>query len=272
MSVRICTITSSVFNRVSLGGGMSMMRRSKPGGKNWSAAGPVPGAGPGACCGGNRMPPCVVSTTGGGLSAASWTVLVRLRITCACCADNEARSSGDNSSSEARSSGDNSSSEASSPSDDGGDGGKGGDSGDGSRPVFTNTQVGSVQPATIDGNAGGFDDEFGLLSAMNGLTVLPGPPLALPLAEELVMVPTGKLEPGIEPGWKLTNCALQPAKPPTALSVPLVALPDAVEQSMLPKLAPTKPPTMLLLPLPVTLPLALDCSIKPRLVPTKPPR
>ena len=134
-------------------------------------------------------------TTGAVLSAASWIVLVRLRITCACCADNEARSSGDNSSSE-----------ASSLSDDGGDGGKGGKGGkgcdggrDGSRPVFTNTQVGSVQPATIEGNAGGFDDEFGLLSAMNGSTVLPEPPLAVPLAEELVMVPTGKLEPGIDP-------------------------------------------------------------------------
>jgi hypothetical protein len=107
---------------------------------------------------------------------------------------------------------------------------------------------------------------------MNELTVLPAPPLAVPLAEELVMVPTGKLEPGIEPGWKLTNWALEPAKAPTALSALLVALPDALEESMLPKLAPTKPPTMLLLPLPVTLPLAVDSSIKPRLVPTKPPR
>ena len=34
MSVRICTITSSVFNRVSFGGGMSMIRRSMPGGRN----------------------------------------------------------------------------------------------------------------------------------------------------------------------------------------------------------------------------------------------
>ena len=264
MSVRICTITSSVFRRVSFGGGMSMMRWSMPGGRNGlPAAGPVPvpGAVPGACCGGSRMPPCVVFTTGAVLSAASWIVLVRLRITCACCANNEARSSGDNSSSE-----------ASSLSDDGGDGGKGGNSADGSRPVFTNTQVGSVQPATIEGNAGRFDDEFGLLSAMNGSTVLPAPPLAVPLAEELVMVPTGKLEPGIDPGWKLTNWALEPAKPPTALSAPLAALPDALEPSMLPKLAPTKPPTMLLLPLPVTLPLAVDCSINPRLVPTKPPR
>src|SRR4249919_2889075 len=109
-----------------------------PGGRNGlPAAGPVPvpGAVPGACRG-SPMPPWVVLTTGAVLSAASWSVLVRLRITCACCADNEARSSGDNSSSE-----------ASSLSDDGGDGGKGGKGGkgaDGSTPVFTNTQVGSV--------------------------------------------------------------------------------------------------------------------------------
>src|SRR5262245_57588534 len=137
------------------------------------------------------MPPWVVVTTGGVLSAASWTVLARFWMTCACCASNEARSSGDNSISE-----------ASNLSDDGGEGGKGGKGGkggnsaDGNRPVFTNTQVGSVQPATIDGNAGGFDEEFGSLRAMNGLTVLPAPPLAIPLAEELLMVPTGKLEPG----------------------------------------------------------------------------
>src|SRR5262245_20799598 len=118
------------------------------------------------------MPPWVVVTTGGVLSAASWTALARFWMTCACCANNEARSSGDNSSSE-----------ASRLSDDGGEGGKGGmggkggNSADGSRPVFTNTQVASVQPATIDGNAGGLDAEVGLLSAMNGSTVLPAPPL-----------------------------------------------------------------------------------------------
>jgi hypothetical protein len=118
--------------------------------------------------------------------------------------------------------------------------------------------VGSPQPWTIDGNAGGLDAEDGLSRAMNGLTVLPGPPLAVPLAEELVMVPTGKLEPGIEPGVKLTNWALAPAKPPTALLVAPVALPEAVEESMLPKFAPTKPPMMSLLPVPVTEPAAVD--------------
>src|SRR5262245_13930583 len=189
-------------------------------------------------------------TTGAVLSAANWRVLVRLTICCVCCAASNSRSSGEN----------------------GGSGSSIRDEGDGSWPVLTNTQVGSPQPAMIDGNAGGLDAEVGLLRAMNGPTVLPAPPLAVPMAEELVMVPTGKLEPGIDPGWKLTNWALDPAKPPTALSAPLVALPDALEPSMLPKLAPTKPPTMLLLPLAATLPLAVDCSVNPRLVPTKPPR
>jgi hypothetical protein len=234
---------------------------------------PVPGADPGVCCGGSRMPPWVVFTTGAVLSAANCSVLVRLRICCVCCAASCSASPGENSVC-----GDGcvcvcgvSGCGSGVGVGVGGVGGAGGDA-DGSWPVLTKTQVGSVQPAMIDGKAGGFDEEFGLLSAMNRLTVLPAPPLAVPLAEELVMVPTGKLDPGIEPGWKLTNWALLPAKAPTALSAPLVELPDALELSMQPKLAPTKPPTMLLLPLPVTLPLAVDCSIKPRLVPTKPPR
>jgi hypothetical protein len=212
------------------------------------------------------MPPWVVFTTGAVLSATSWIVLVRLRICCACCAASCCASAGENESSACGVDGCGSGAGM-------GGGGMGGvDDGGGSWPVLTNTQVGSVQPPMIDGNAGGFDDVFGSLSAMNELTVLLVPPLAVPLAEELVMVPTGKLEPGIEPGWKLTNWALEPAKAPTALSVPLVALPEDADESMLPKLAPTKPPTMLLLPVPVTLPLAIDCSMRPRLVPTKPPR
>src|SRR5262245_59097182 len=241
------------------------------------------------------MPSWVMVTTGAVLSAANWRVLVRLIICCVCCAASCSASAGENGGSVCGVEG--------CPSGVGGAGGVGGVGGaggvgggggaggvggvggaggvaaaggiggaEGNRPVFTNTQVATVQPATIDGNAGRFDDEFGSLSAMNGPTVLPAPPLAVPLAKELVMVPTGKLEPGIDPGWKLTNWALAPAKPPTALSAPLVALPDALEPSILPKLAPTKPPTILLLPLPVTPPLAVDCSIKPRLVPTKPPR
>jgi hypothetical protein len=74
--------------------------------------------------------------------------------------------------------------------------------------------------------------------------VLPWPPLAVPVALELVMVPTGKLESGIDPAGKLTNWALDPAKPPTALLVAPVAFPAAMDESMLPKFAPTKPPMM----------------------------
>ena len=123
----------------------------------------------------------------------------------------------------------------------------------------------SLQPAMIEGNAGGLEAVVGSLAAMNGSTLLPGPALAVPVAVDLVMVPT-------ESGEKLTNWALAPAKPPIALLVAPAALPDAVEESMLPKFAPTKPPMMSLLPVPVTLPDAVDCSIEPRLVPAKPPR
>src|SRR5262245_61512195 len=189
-------------------------------------------------------------TTGAVLSAANWRVLVRLTICCVCCAASNSRSSGET----------------------GGSGSSIRDEGDGSWPVLTNTQVGSPQTAMIDGNAGGLDAEVGLLSAMNGSTVLPGPPLAVPLADELVMVPTGKLEPGTESAGKLTNWALAPAKPPTALWVAPVALPEAVEESMMPKFAPTKPPMMSLLPVPVTEPDALEDAIVPIFTPAKPPR
>src|SRR5438128_5817127 len=114
--------------------------------------------------------------------------------------------------------------------------------GGGRMPVLRNPHSGSLQPARIDGNAGRLDAVVGSLSAMNGSTVLPGPPLAVPVAVELVMVPTGKVEPGIDPAGKLMNLALAPAKPPTALVLAPVALPAAEEESMLPKFAPTKPP------------------------------
>ena len=139
-------------------------------------------------------------------------------------------------------------------------------------PVLMNPHRGSLQPAMTEGNAGGLEAEFGSLSAMNGSTVLPGPPLAVPVAVELVMVPTGKLEPGIDPDEKLMNRALAPAKPPTALLLPPVALPDAEEESMLPKFAPTKPPITSWVPVPVTEPLAVEDAITPRLSPANPPR
>src|SRR5262249_59605076 len=108
-----------------------------------------------------------------------------------------------------------------------------------------------------EGNAGRLDAEFGSLRAMKGSTVLPGPPLAVPVAVELVMVPTGKLEPGTDPAEKLMNRALAPAKPPTALLLAPVALPEAEEESILPQFAPTTPPITSGVPGPVTEPLAV---------------
>ena len=83
----------------------------------------------------------------------------------------------------------------------------------------------SLQFPTIDGNAGGREAEVGSLEATNGPVVLPGPPVALPEADELVMLPDGKLEAGIDPGAKLMKRALVPAKPPTVLKAPPVASP-----------------------------------------------
>src|SRR5439155_22335702 len=132
----------------------------------------------------------------------------------------------------------------------------------GRMPVLRKPHSWSVQPATTEGNAGGLDAEVGSLSAMKGSTALPAPPLAAPPALELVIVPTGKLEPGIDPAGKLMNLALAPAKPPTALLAPALAEPAAAEESMLPKFAPTKPPTSWL-PFPVTGPSAAANWIVP---------
>src|SRR5438132_12138309 len=142
----------------------------------------------------------------------------------------------------------------------------------GRMPVLRKPHSWSVQPATTEGNAGGLDAEVGSLSAMKGSTVLPAPPLAAPPALELVIVPTGKLEPGIDPAGKLMNLALAPAKPPTALLAPALAEPAAAEESMLPKFAPTKPPTKSWLPFPVTGPSAAANWIVPRFTPANPPR
>ena len=104
--------------------------------------------------------------------------------------------------------------------------------------------------------------------------MLPGPPVALPEAEELVMLPEGKLDPEIEPAAKLMNRALIPAKPPTRLLVAPEALPADEELSMLPKLAPTKPPMTSWLPVPVTDASGVvnDAAMVPRFTPAKPPR
>src|SRR6266404_7922661 len=128
----------------------------------------------------------------------------------------------------------------------------------GRMPVLRKPHSGLLQPARIDGNAGRLDAEVGSFSAMNGSTVLPWPPAAAPVAVELVIVPTGKLEPGTDPAGKLMNRALAPAKPPTALLVLPLAVPADEEPSMLPKFAPTKPPMMSWLPVPLTDPDALE--------------
>src|SRR5262245_3333258 len=144
--------------------------------------------------------------------------------------------------------------------------------GGGRMPVLRNPHSGSLQPARITGNFGRLDAELGSLSAMNGSTVLPGPPEAPPVAVELVMVPTGKVEPGIDPAGKLMNLALAPAKPPTALLVLPLAVPADEEPSMLPKFAPTKPPMMSWLPVPLTDASAVELWIVPRFTPANPPR
>jgi hypothetical protein len=79
----------------------------------------------------------------------------------------------------------------------------------------------------------------------------------VPLAEELVIVPTGKLEPGTESAGKLTNCALAPAKPPSTLLPPPVTAPLAELPTKLPSLSPANPPATLASPT-VTLPLACE--------------
>jgi len=68
--------------------------------------------------------------------------------------------------------------------------------------------------------------------------------------------------------------ALVPAKPPTVLRAPAVALPAEEEESMLPKLAPTKPPTMSRVPVPVTLASGVvnEAAMVPRFTPANPPR
>ena len=156
----------------------------------------------------------------------------------------------------------------------GGSGGMGGEGGvgGGRMPVLRKPHSGLLQPARIDGNAGRLDAEVGSFSAMNGSTVLPWPPAAAPVAVELVIVPTGKLEPGIDPAGKLMNRALAPAKPPTALLVLPPAVPVAEEPSMLPKFAPTKPPMMSWLPVPLTDARAVELWIVPRFTPANPPR
>src|SRR4051812_32523009 len=106
---------------------------------------------------------------------------------CACCAASEVSRSG-----EMKSRGD----EVDGPDvAEGAVGGRGGMSGvkgevadEGNKPVRTRTQVGSAQPAMVEGNAGGFAAVVGSTRAIKGSTVLPAPPVAVPVAREFVIV------------------------------------------------------------------------------------
>ena len=243
--VAICTTTSSWIRRVSVAGGISTTLRSRPGRIcRPPAAAPAPGAPAGGCTG-VLMAPWMLLTTGGVLSAASCVREVRPRMTCVCWAARDCR----NSSSEVP-------------------------EGGGRMPVLMKKHSASLQFPTIDGNAGGREAEVGSFDAMNGPVVLPGPPVALPEADELVMLPDGKLEAGIDPGAKLMKRALVPAKPPTVLKAPPAALPADEDESMLPKLAPTKPPTMSRVPVPVTFASGVvnEAAMVPRFTPANPPR
>src|SRR4051795_1857918 len=182
--VAICTTTSSWIRRVSVAGGISTTLLGRPGRIcRPPAAAPAPAAPAGGCTG-VLMAPWMLLTTGGVLSAASCVSEVRPRMTCVCCAARDCR----NSSNEVP-------------------------VGGGRMPVLMKKHSASLQLPTIDGNAGGRDAEVGSFDAMNGPVVLPGPPVALPEADELVMLPDGKLEAGIDPGAKLMKRALVPAKP-----------------------------------------------------------
>src|SRR5262245_22189502 len=90
-------------------------------------------------------------------------------------------------------------------------------------------------------------------------TMLLAPPLTLPVAVEFVTVPFGKLEPGIVFGAKLVNTALAATSPATTLLSPLLTLLLAVELLTEPKFSPTRPAAVLWAPVPVT--VAVDSAV-----------
>ena len=84
-------------------------------------------------------------------------------------------------------------------------------------------------------------------------TVLPGPPLGVPLAMESAEIePIGKEEFGNRPTEKLLKAPLPPTRPPTTLLVPEATLPDDVVRSINPKFRPATPPAKFCEPVPVT--------------------
>src|SRR5215831_15474401 len=119
--------------------------------------------------------------------------------------------------------------------------------------VLMNPQSESLQPAMIDGIAG-------------GLGAGPGTPklLIILLAPVLVTTP--------EPVEFVMLPPLAPTKPPTVLLAPLlVTAPEAVASVMVPVLVPAKPPTVLLALVLVTVPEAAEAAMLPPLAPAKPP-
>src|SRR6516225_2987121 len=244
----IWSTTSSLTKRVSVGGGMSMTRRSKPVGSCCCCCCcccPCCGlVGPGGCCcGGSRMPPSTVLNTAGAaaLSAASCAgpLPTRLLMTCTEPGSDASRSS------------ENSGNGWDVEPDGGRMPGPGGIGGAFGRPVtMLPGPVTVTTPVPV---------EFVIVPVLvptKAPTVLFAPLLVTaPEAVESVMVPV-----------------LTPAKPPTVLLAPeLLTAPEAVESAIVPVLAPTKPPTVLLAPVLLTAPEAVEAVMAPALAPTKPP-
>src|SRR5262245_20763071 len=228
----IWSTTSSLTKRVSVGGGMSMTRRSKPVGSCCCCCCCCPCSGlvgpGGCCCDGSRMPPSTVLNTAGPAALSTASSLgprpTRLLMTCT-------GPGSDSKKDAARSLA--------------GAGGR--------MAVLMNPQSASLQPAMLGGIAGGLGAGPGTPKL---LIILLAPVLVTtPDPVEFVMVPV-----------------LVPTNAPTVLLAPvLVTAPEAVESAMVPPLAPTKPPTVLLAPVLVTAPEAVESAMVPPLVPTKPP-
>src|SRR3954447_24290074 len=89
--------------------------------------------------------------------------------------------------------------------------------------------------------------------------MLLSPPVTLPLADELMIVPG--LSAAVE---------FSPTKPPTVLPCPPATFPVAWELLAVPEFSPTRPPTVLDAP-PVTAPDAFDAVMVPGFSPTSPP-
>src|SRR5712671_68082 len=107
----------------------------------------------------------------------------------------------------------------------------------------------------------------GLVAPTGGVGVPVMPVVAVSI------VPDGKVEFGIWPGWKLTKVALAPTALPTTLLGPLETVAFDTDVLIDPKLRAAIPPTKLFPPDPVTeAPLpTTPPEMVPRLMPTRPP-